>query len=162
MAAFTSWTKANSLTITGTSPNKDWFSVTTNVSVANDLFAARFTVFTETASQNIIVRTLSFSLPSEMSGHILAVDPTTSFHRSSVKLSPELNWSHRGRALASREVSPSCDVLTGGTITPACLQALYGIPKTPVTMPNNTLLVPGYSDMFPQREDLEVRPPLKD
>jgi len=50
----------------------------------------------------------------------------------------------------------SCNVIMGGTITPACLQELYGIPRTPATQKSNTLLVTGYVDQFPQRSDLAV------
>lgn len=42
------------------------------------------------------------------------------------------------------------------TITPACLQALYGIPATPATHKTNTLGVSGFIDQFANSADLKV------
>jgi tripeptidyl-peptidase I len=42
------------------------------------------------------------------------------------------------------------------TVTPSCLQALYGIPKTPATQSSNTLGVSGFIDQFANKADLKT------
>ncbi|KAH9920666.1 uncharacterized protein B0H18DRAFT_1023251 [Fomitopsis serialis] len=54
---------------------------------------------------------------------------------------------------------PSADDLSlaacGLTVTPACLQSLYGIPTAPNTESSNTLGVTGYGDNWANKADLE-------
>jgi tripeptidyl-peptidase-1 len=40
------------------------------------------------------------------------------------------------------------------TVTPACLQALYGIPTDPATQSDNTLAVTGYIKQYANQADL--------
>lgn len=54
--------------------------------------------------------------------------------------------------LTSRAVPASC----ASTITPACLQALYGIPTTKATQSTNKLAVSGFIDQFANSKDLKV------
>jgi hypothetical protein len=42
------------------------------------------------------------------------------------------------------------------SITPGCLQALYGIPTEPSSPTVNKLGVPGYTNYYANHEDLEV------
>lgn len=42
------------------------------------------------------------------------------------------------------------------TITPACLQALYGIPSAPAQVGSNTLGVSGFDEQFANERDLQV------
>lgn len=54
--------------------------------------------------------------------------------------------------ITSDAVPASC----ASTITPACLQALYGIPTTPATTTSNKLGVSGYIEQFANEADLKV------
>lgn len=54
--------------------------------------------------------------------------------------------------LTTDAVPASC----ASTITPACLQALYGIPTAPATQSSNKLGVSGFIDQFAQTADLRV------
>ncbi|KAJ6483869.1 peptidase S8/S53 domain-containing protein [Mycena vitilis] len=97
------------------------------------------------------MRTLSVSLPSELVGHVDVVHPTTEFVESDTRLATVTSFSRDKRATPS----PSCDSsVATGTITPACLQALYSIPTTPATESSNKLLVTAYEDQFAQNADL--------
>ncbi|KAJ7458107.1 Pro-kumamolisin, activation domain-containing protein [Mycena latifolia] len=59
------------------------------------------------------------------------------------------------RSASPNHSIPSCDSVTdNGLVTPACLQALYGIPATPATQRSNSLLVTGYVGRFAQAADL--------
>ncbi|KAJ7451298.1 peptidase S8/S53 domain-containing protein [Mycena latifolia] len=96
-----------------------------------------------------ITRTLSVSLPSELVGHIDVLHPTTEFVELNARLSPPM-CTHNRRAPAA-----SCNSsVASGVVTPACLQALYGIPATPATTAGNALLVTAYQQQFAQTADL--------
>ena len=58
--------------------------------------------------------------------------------------------------LTSDAVPSSC----ASTITPACLQALYGIPTTSNAISTNILGVSGFSEQFANLADLQVHPRL--
>ena len=55
--------------------------------------------------------------------------------------------------LTSDAVPSSCS----STITPACLQALYGIPTTSNAVKTNVLGVSGFIEQFANQADLKVR-----
>ncbi len=61
------------------------------------------------------------------------------------KIKPAVN-------VTSDAVPASC----ANTITPACLQALYGIPTTPATVKTNQLGVSGFIEQFANQADLKV------
>ncbi|KAF8198253.1 family S53 protease-like protein [Mycena galopus ATCC 62051] len=164
ISAFNAFASANSLQPTVISPNGDWVSITLSVSQANQLFGAQFQDFTHPSLDNAITRTVSVSLPPDLVGHIDAVHPTTDFSlpaaNSRMRLAPR-----RHKRSAKRQ-DASCDTSDGnGAITPACLQALYGIPVTPATQANNVLAVTGYDEEWPLTYDLtnfltEFRPDI--
>ncbi|KAJ7844184.1 family S53 protease-like protein [Mycena leptocephala] len=150
VAAFDAFAAANSLKPTVISPNGDWVSITLPVSQANELFAAKFEVFTHPSLTETIMRTLTVSLPSELVGHVDVLHPTTEFVDPNPRLAPVTSFSLDKRAPAA---SCNSSVATG-VVTPTCLQALYGIPTTPATETSNTLLVTGYVGQFAQTADL--------
>lgn len=153
VTTFDAFASANGLKPTVISPNGDWMSLTLPVSQANKLFAANFEVFTHPSMAESITRTLSVSLPSELVGHIDVVHPSTEFVPPNPRLVPVTNFS-----LEKRDPPASCNAsLASGVVTPTCLQELYGIPSSPATQPNNTLLVTGYVGEFAQSADLSVR-----
>ncbi|KAJ7437193.1 subtilisin-like protein [Mycena latifolia] len=149
VAAFNSWASANSITPGATSPHGDWVSISVPVSKANTLFA-KFEVFTHPDIKSNLVRTLSVSLPSELVGHVDVIHPSTDFVHTSPLASIQ---TRKGRPPPTK----SCDTSVGsGRITPACLQDLYGIPSTPATQRNNSLLVTGFSNLFAETADLSI------
>ncbi|KAJ6482716.1 subtilisin-like protein [Mycena sanguinolenta] len=153
MSAFKAFTSTNGLQPTVISPNGDWVSVTLPVSQANELFGAQFQEFTHPSLDNTITRTVSVSLPEELIGHVDVVHPTTDFSLPAASARMRLVSPRRKRSTKRQDAS--CDTSDGnGVITPACLQALYGIPVTPATQANNTLAVTGYDGEWPQTSDL--------
>ncbi|KAJ6602910.1 family S53 protease-like protein [Mycena sp. CBHHK59/15] len=148
LSAFDSFVTTNGLRPTVISPSGDWVSITLPISQANDLFAAQFEVFTHPSLPHPITRTLSVSLPSELVGHVDVLHPTTAFADPNPRLGAALS-------VDTRLPAKSCDSNTdNGVITPACLQALYGIPATAATRYDNALLVTGYVNEFAQNADL--------
>ncbi|KAF7350712.1 Family S53 protease-like protein [Mycena sanguinolenta] len=154
VAAFNSFASANGLKPTVISPNGDWVSLTMPVSQANKLFATNFQLFTHPAMDGTITRTLSVSLPTELVGVVDVVHPTTDFTDPNPRLLPSTNFIRN-----KRDTPASCDSSNPsgtGTITPSCLQDIYGIPTTPATQSSNTLLVTGYVEEWAQAADLKT------
>ena len=99
---------------------------------------------------------MAYSVPSDLTQHIELVHPTISFNNPfggipSISVPPKT--STPAVNLTSDAVPASCS----STITPACLQALYGIPTTAATVKTNTLGVSGFIDQFANQADLKVR-----
>ncbi|KAJ7738963.1 subtilisin-like protein [Mycena metata] len=154
VSAFHAFTSRNNLTSTVISPNEDWVSISLPVSRASELFGAQFELFSHPSLANNLTRTLSVSLPSELVGHVDVIHPTTAFHSPKTRRVPPVK---SDRQLEKRVGSApvSCNTsIPGNFMTPACLQLLYGIPTTPATQPNNTILVTGYVSQWPETIDL--------
>lgn len=75
--AVTAWLKENDIEATQASPAGDWLSFSIPVSKANALFDADFSVFTHTQSSSQMIRTLSYSIPTDLKGKLDFVHPTT-------------------------------------------------------------------------------------
>lgn len=87
-SAVTGWLTSNGVTATPISPAGDWLSISIPVSKANELFDADFSVFTHQASGQESIRTLSYSIPSELKGQLDLVHPTITYVWSSSCLGP--------------------------------------------------------------------------
>lgn len=157
VAAVKAWANANGLAMTIISPFGDWISITTSVSLANKLFDAEFRQFTHADSQEQLIRSLSFSLPSELNGHVVTAHPTTTFANPRGRLGSEIKWSARKKRGIKRADHPETDPSCNSTITPACLEQLYEIPAKHATEKSSTLLVTGYDEQFALTDDLKAR-----
>ncbi|KAJ7065772.1 family S53 protease-like protein [Mycena amicta] len=155
VSAFNTFASANNLKPSVISPNGDWVSITLPVSKANSLFAANFQSFSHPELSERITRTLSVSLPAALVGHVEVVHPTIEFTDPTPRVSRRRIGIPKTKA-GKRDVPASCDSADPNVlITPTCLQELYGIPTTPATSPNNTLLVTGYVAEWAQATDLK-------
>ena len=167
-SAVNAWLSTNGLQATALSSAGDWLSVQMPVSTANSMLDADFSVFTHPATGKQTIRTLSYSIPSDLAAHLSLVHPTvTCVHfvfacRDSCLTgifrfpnpygySPIMNFSSSG--LTPESNSGPCNV---NSITPACLQWLYNIPTTPAKSDGNKLAVTGYVQEWPQYSDLAV------
>jgi tripeptidyl-peptidase-1 len=75
----TSWLSSNNLTATPITPAGEWIAVNMTVSQANALLAADFSTFQNDETNQTVVRTLSYSIPSALKTSIDWVHPTTRF-----------------------------------------------------------------------------------
>ena len=73
--AVSAWLKAAGLTAQTISPAGDWLSVSLPVSKANELLNAEFQVYTH-ANGKQAIRTLTYSVPDDLIGHVELVHPT--------------------------------------------------------------------------------------
>ncbi|KAH8108267.1 family S53 protease-like protein [Phellopilus nigrolimitatus] len=145
---------AQNVTAKSISPAGDWLAFSVPVSKANEIFGANFSVFQHEETGKQSVRTLAYSIPAALKGHIDLVHPTITFSNSLAHLplvSSPVSAVAGVQNLRSRaNVPSSCD----STITPKCLQALYGIPTTLATESSNTLSVPGFVEEYANHADL--------
>lgn len=58
------------------SSSGDWISLSVSVFEASKMFNAEFTVFKHAQSGRQLIRTLNYSIPTALKGHLNAVHPT--------------------------------------------------------------------------------------
>jgi tripeptidyl-peptidase I len=77
VSAVTEWLSANGLKASPVSPAGDIVSFSVPVSQANKMLNADFSVFTDQATGEQAIRTLSYSVPAALTNHIQFIHPTT-------------------------------------------------------------------------------------
>ncbi|KAF8160451.1 family S53 protease [Mycena galopus ATCC 62051] len=151
LASVASWLSENNITSKPAAPARDLLEIKVPVSQANDLLSAEFSVFTHVKTGKTIIRTLQYSLPAQLTQHVEFVHPTTIFAPPLDSMPKFVAASPEKRATSGSDDLPdSC----ASTMTPACLQELYGIPTTPATQKSNTLGVAGFIDQWANQADL--------
>nr|GAT54940.1 predicted protein [Mycena chlorophos] len=78
-SAVLEWLSENNIKSTVISPAGDTLSITIPVSQANELLDTTFSVFSHLDSGKTMIRTLAYSIPASLQGHIDLVYPTLSF-----------------------------------------------------------------------------------
>jgi tripeptidyl-peptidase-1 len=153
VSAVTAWLNENGITnITTSGAFDDWLAFTVPISTANALIDADFQKFTEIGGPTRLTRTLAYSLPADLQGHVNLVHPSTDFVRNikgPVFKAPRPISNNTARALSA---PASCNTV----VTPTCLQDLYGIPATKATQTSNILGVSGFIEQWPQTADLRA------
>ncbi|OCH90805.1 family S53 protease [Obba rivulosa] len=143
------WLAENDITATPLTPAGDWLSFSVPASKANELFDADFTVFTHESTGKQAIRTLAYSLPADLQGHIDFVHPTTVFPQ--FKLNRAVSFKPLKKNLTERALPASC----ASEVTPSCLQELYGIPTAAATQSSNKIGVSGFIEEFANQADLK-------
>ncbi|KDR73332.1 hypothetical protein GALMADRAFT_72684 [Galerina marginata CBS 339.88] len=148
------WLSSNDITAKSVSPAGDWLEFSIPISKANTLLAAKFQVFQHAETGKEFVRTLSYSVPAVLQDHIDVVHPTTTFDNPFVHLPfvsvPQAPVQSRETADLEERAAQTCAT----AVTPACLEALYGIPTTSATQSSNVLGVSGFIQQFANKADL--------
>ncbi|KAI1786392.1 family S53 protease [Ganoderma leucocontextum] len=151
--AVNGWLKENGITAKTISATGDWLSFEVPVSKANELFDAEFSVFKHDDTGMEAVRTLSYSIPAELQGHLDLVHPTVTFPNPKGHLPVFQAPVKHARGLqnfTAQAIPSSCS----SSITPACLQAIYNIPSDAATQSSNQLAVTGYIEQYANQDDL--------
>ncbi|KAI0738095.1 family S53 protease [Daedaleopsis nitida] len=151
------WLAEHDITPKTISPAGDWLAFDVPVSKANELFDAEFSVFEQEDSDMDAIRTLSYSIPAELKGHLDLVHPTVSFPASESGRLPlfstplkDNSESPEAQNLTSRAVPSAC----ADSLTPACLQALYNLPTTKATQSSSKIAVTGFLQSYASQADL--------
>ncbi|KAH9053895.1 peptidase S8/S53 domain-containing protein [Lactarius vividus] len=121
------------------------------VSQANGLLGASYQLYRHTRTNETIVRTLGYSLPVVLDGHVQTVAPTTFF--SSLLTQEQTPCKRSGVAEMRPGQSPSRR--DDADVTPAFLRWLYGtLAYVPSAMDRNVIGVTGYNREYPSPADL--------
>ncbi|KAI0062174.1 family S53 protease [Artomyces pyxidatus] len=145
-----SWLASHGLSATAATPAGDWLKLSLTVEQANELLDANFSTFTHKNTGRQTIRTLSYSVPAELTTHITFVHPTVLFPMK--PFGTGLNFKSLGKAKRDSDAaSASCE----NEFTPACIQELYGIPTKRATQESNHLAVTGSLGNFANKADLK-------
>ncbi|KAJ6592414.1 family S53 protease [Mycena capillaripes] len=145
LAAVSEWLAEHNITAKPVTPAGDMLQISIPVSQASNLLAAEFSVFTHVETGKTSIRTLQYSIPVNLKGHIDFVHPTLSFPRP-MALMPTFDAISPKFAVI-RDANPTRDLVPEScntAITPTCLQAIYNIPATPATQTSSKLGVSGF------------------
>jgi tripeptidyl-peptidase-1 len=151
----------------------DWVSVNMTVAQANTLLAADFWTFQIVATNQTVIRTLSYSIPSALQNSIHWIHPTirsslvicymisklklASFPDSNSLAAPSrINNTSSVTSARPPTVSLSANCQGLSNWNPACLQELYEIPSTPAKPAANVFGVSGFQNDFSNKRDLKV------
>ncbi|CCM03030.1 uncharacterized protein FIBRA_05147 [Fibroporia radiculosa] len=157
VTAVNEWLNENGITSRTISPAGDWLSISVPVEQANALFDTQFSVFTHLPSGAQSIRTLSYSIPSDLKGHLDLVHPTTTFTPPSAKLPiqavPYTGVKEFKNFTSAGDPAGDCP---DTYVDPGCLEAIYNIPRTAATQSSNYITVTGYDDEYANQSDLET------
>ncbi|TFY66493.1 hypothetical protein EVG20_g4594 [Dentipellis fragilis] len=156
VAAVKAWLSAHNLSARSITPAGDWLSLNMTVKQANRLLAADYCAFADETGRQAI-RTLSYSIPPSLKKHLDFVHPTIGFPVPVVG-DPTTMKHYSDTDLASQDVitTDSVPASCAKMFTPACAEALYGIPKRNATQTNNRLAVSGFLDQYASKADLKT------
>ncbi|KAH9029311.1 subtilisin-like protein [Lactarius deliciosus] len=130
-----------------------------SVSQANDLLGTSYQLYTHTKTNETIVRTLGYSLPVVLHGHVQTVAPTTFFsslltQEQTPRKRSDVATVRSGKSSSARSVTmPLNRRIT--YVTPAFLRWLYStLAYVPSAMDRNVVGVTGYREEYPSPADL--------
>jgi tripeptidyl-peptidase-1 len=132
--------------------DSDWVTFKTNVGVANQLLDTEFAWFVSNeATPRKVLRTLEYSVPDEVAGHINLVQPTTRFAaiRANHETGSELEVI---TVAASANATVNCDV----AITPQCLKQLYKIDYKPDPKSGSKAAFASYLEEYARYRDMAL------
>ncbi|KAF8969345.1 peptidase S8/S53 domain-containing protein [Flammula alnicola] len=146
------------------SPAKDWVTLKVPVSMAEKMLDTKYHVWKHTESGDYLVRTTSYSLPTNLHDHVELVQPTTMFGRfkpeksdifSATPIPDSLIQATKGgspvNAASGVTVDPSCNSI----ITITCLQQLYNAVGFTPSAKGNSVGITGYLEQFANQQDLQ-------
>ncbi|KAG5803365.1 hypothetical protein H9Q74_002393 [Fusarium xylarioides] len=122
VASVTKWLKSKG--IKHYKVNGAFIDFAADVEKANTLLGGDYQYYTKDGQTKL--RTLSYSIPDDVAGHVQFVDPSTNFG-GTVAFNPV---PHPSRTLQERKMSPSkstVDASCQTSITPSCLKQMYNI-----------------------------------
>ncbi|KAF8267312.1 subtilisin-like protein [Lactarius quietus] len=115
---------------------------------ANEMLSASYQLYQHVETNDTVIRTISYSLPEALHGHIQTVAPTTYFGSSLTKgMKRRMRPSEAG-------IGPSRHSKV--SVTPPFLRSLYKTTSyAPAAVDRNSLGIAGYTGEFPNPQDLK-------
>lgn len=130
----------------------DWVTFKTTVGIANKMLDTKFAWYvSEEPKPRRILRTLEYSVPDDVAGHINLVQPTTRF--GGIRPNHETGSQIFEIDLAAEAAAvDNCDAL----ITPACLKSFYGIDYKADPKSGSKVAFSSYLEQYARYSDLEL------
>ncbi|KAJ3553438.1 hypothetical protein NM688_g3613 [Phlebia brevispora] len=165
LAAVNAWLQAAGLNATTSTNTGDLLRLNTTVSVANQLLDAEFSLFTNTHTGAQSIRTLNYSIPVDLVGHVQFVHPTISFPSSAplqsnstiIARTNDDSISNPNATILARANHPAVDPTACGSllVTPDCVLRMHTIPAATIGPPTGSIGVAGMNDLYANQADLK-------
>ncbi|KAF5392819.1 hypothetical protein D9757_000904 [Collybiopsis confluens] len=163
------WLSSNNIDAKTMSLSGDWLKFTVPVGTANSMLKAQYNVYEHTASGKQTMRTMDYSIPEDLQEHIKAIHPTTSFYHNNEakvisisghsKYGSSVNKASNANASSTKAPIPTSTASFSNcndTVTPACLQKLYGLPSSLVSpYANSSIGVSAFGGQDANNADLK-------
>ncbi|ESZ96495.1 hypothetical protein SBOR_3117 [Sclerotinia borealis F-4128] len=151
--AVLSWLEKSGISESNIVNDGEWINFRTSVQQAEQMLNATFHYYVhQDKKRSKQIRTLSYSVPQEISSHITMVQPTTRFGQMEAQRSQLFREDFAAAALPSLNTT-ACNVTT----TPQCLRDLYNIGNyTAKANPESRLGVAGYLNQWAKYEALDA------
>ncbi|VDB96160.1 unnamed protein product [Peniophora sp. CBMAI 1063] len=161
LSAINAFLATHNLVAIPVSPAGDIVAVNVTVAQANSLFDTEYYTFMSTDTGDTTVRTLEYSIPASLKGHLSYIHPTTifpTFQAKSTVLKVTPLSSVTDAPIQTRSTDPKYDYCKE-YITPACIEHMYGLPTDPATAianANDSITVTAYDLEYVQKDDLKM------
>ncbi|KAI6247881.1 Tripeptidyl-peptidase sed3 [Erysiphe necator] len=136
----------------------DWIILDTTIEEVEKLLNTKYQVYENNETGQLILRTLSYKLPSSLHSHIDLVAPTIKFSTPSAHRSTLVDWPYEeetksaNKEILENGVSAECN----NSITIDCLKDLYNLRDfSPSSNPNNQFALAGFLEEYAQHDDLK-------
>ncbi|QSZ32744.1 hypothetical protein DSL72_002323 [Monilinia vaccinii-corymbosi] len=127
--------------------------VEASVSKIEKLLQAKYNAYVHNGLNESAIRTLEYSLPDALKGHVDIVQPTTFFGlramRSTIKQHEEFD-----KSVLKTYGTEAVTGCSGSTITPKCLANLYSFTSAPATLSSGSMGIAGFLKQWPSKSDL--------
>ncbi|CAG8295795.1 unnamed protein product [Penicillium olsonii] len=142
------WLRSENVSVENIVPDGDWILFTVPMSKAEEMLKTQFFYYHNDAQKTTAIRTLGYSVPSDIHPYIQLIQPTTRFGN----LNPRKSTLFQPERATLEQLAAGCD----RTITPSCLKNLYGIDNTTTTPdPRNRLGISGFLEQYARHQDLD-------
>ena len=154
-----SWLKYNGVRSSSISATHGggWLTVTgVPVALANELLAASYQFYHHSESNETILRTVSYALPTALHTHVQTIAPTTAF--TSTRLLEQTPRSRSGGAAANLTLGGPVNISSRDIsyVHPSYLRSVYGTSEyIPESMERNRLALVGFDNDYPRKSDVE-------
>ncbi|PQE08270.1 tripeptidyl-peptidase 1 precursor protein [Rutstroemia sp. NJR-2017a BVV2] len=123
------------------------------VSQIEELLQAEYNAYINKGLKEGAVRTLEYSLPDALKGHVDIVQPTTFFGLRAMRSTIKEHTAIDESALFT-EGTAAVTGCSGTTITPTCLANLYSFTSAPATLTKGLMGIAGFLEQWPSKSDL--------
>ncbi|KAK9860570.1 Peptidase S8/S53 [Penicillium brevicompactum] len=142
------WLRSENVWPDAIQPDGNWILFTVPINQAEHMLRSEFFYYHNEAQKEPVIRTLGYSVPSDILPYIQLIQPTTRFGN----ISPRKLTMLKHELATPEQLASGCDE----AITPSCLHNLYGIGNVSTTPDRrNRLGVSGFLEQYARHGDLE-------